>query len=185
VIGFLTVWIFCSLGTVVWILLTESLVVMRRGAAWFMELKKELDETRDSPWWKTALVVFFLWWGLLIIWVMAASKGRSLIEHAVLGRREQKAKLAKARADLQAFRQQLADVKVEEINKRLVAAGLDIRVKVTIPEDPDKDPLVEACGADAERWGLGQHGIRIQPRFTQADVDGLERYRRSKEKRGD
>lgn len=147
-IEFLMYWVFCALGTIVWIILTETLVVMARGAAWFMEIRKKLGESRkDKHWARSAAEIFFLWWMLLGIWCWAAIKKRSLLEHMVwiVEDTERMAREADERVtEREEAREAKRRARWEEI-----AAELEQNIKVAEPtaqvrlEYPkDEDPLL-------------------------------------------
>jgi hypothetical protein len=81
--GFVTFWVSGALGTFLWLVLTESLLIKLRGAAYFMQIKKALGDTKDSGWVKNALHLLLFWWLLLLFWIWGAAKGRGYLEHMV------------------------------------------------------------------------------------------------------
>jgi len=85
---FLTLFLFwttAAVGTFLWIVLTETILILRRGPDYWLRIKKELLDDKEKPFSKlnAAFVLFLTWWAILILWVRAATLGRGFMEHVV------------------------------------------------------------------------------------------------------
>ena len=85
-ISFAIWWVSLAIFTLFWVLLTEFASIKLRGSTAFLQVQMDQEEkkaeTGKGPnWVKEAAILLFFWWIMLLVWMWAAYKGRSLLEH--------------------------------------------------------------------------------------------------------
>jgi hypothetical protein len=133
VVEFVTWWVICALGTIVWILVTETILISIRGAAYFMQLKKDLGEGEGASPVGFAFQLIFFWWAFLGIWMWAASKGRGLLEHMVWMKKD----TARMKAEREAAHREQIRKGVEKLSKNLGKAGWVGDFSIEFRKTPD------------------------------------------------
>jgi len=147
-VGFLTWWMGFALGTFMWLIVSETVIVMVRGASWWMEIRKRLGESKATSWFKGALHILFLWWAMLLIWAWAALKGRSLMEHMVWMKEDTErmdAEIKRMEAEKERLHQERLRLKAEKLTAELRKSGWtgDFRIEIIKGPDGEDQILVE------------------------------------------
>jgi hypothetical protein len=78
---FLATWTLCAICSFLWVILAEMVVAKRRGASYMSGIRKRLSDVTPLGFGAICASVFFLWWFMLLLWIWAALKGRTYLEH--------------------------------------------------------------------------------------------------------